>query len=360
MRGKEAYRSMTMTTVAIANHKGGVGKTSTTLHLGGALAHLGYTVLLWDLDPMGGLTTLLQKPDGPNPFTDAPALVETAMEGVRLVPGGPALKSAEPWLAHRPHTALRSLLEALAPEADFVLIDCPPQLDDLTKNALVAADAAILPVSCDTQDLLSFHKLLLTAEELSARYPIAPALVALLTKYHGEAYDEEFRETLREAAPLLFGRPVRYSTAFRQAGLYGASVFAYEPGDSPAREDYLDVARDVLDLVSAGGSNPHMRGEAALTPDAHIRSRPPSPNSGRGHLGVHHVGNGAIASEIEGQISQTIASRLPLPELGEGPAEGQGEGHPLPMENESGREERPNPKSKIQNPKSGGVEDVAA
>jgi chromosome partitioning protein len=236
-------------TLAIANHKGGVGKTATTLHLGGALAHLGHTVLLWDLDPMGGLTTLLQQRDGPNPFTDGPDVRPTSMERVSLVPGGPALKSAEAWLAHRPHTALRSLLETLAPAATFVLIDCPPQLDDFTKNALVAADAAVHPVSCDTQDLLSFHKLLLTAEELEARYAVAPARVALLTKYHGESYDEEFRETLAEAAPLVFERPIRYSTCFRQAGLYGASVFAYEPEDSPAREDYMAVAHDIFQLV---------------------------------------------------------------------------------------------------------------
>ena len=263
---------MEMTTVAIANHKGGVGKTSTTLHLGGALAHLGYTVLLWDLDPMGGLTTLLQKPDGPNPFTDAPALVETAMEGVRLVPGGPALKSAEPWLAHRPHTALRSLLESLGPVADYTLIDCPPQLDDFTKNALVAADAAILPTSCDTQDLMSFHKLLLTAEELSVKYPIAPALVGLMTKYHGESYDEEFRDALREEAPLLFERPVRYSTCFRQAGLYGASIFSFEPEGSPAREDYLAVAHDLLELCTVDSRKSKVESRTSTDAD----SEPPS------------------------------------------------------------------------------------
>jgi chromosome partitioning protein len=137
----------------------------------------------------------------------------------------------------------------LTAEFDFILIDCPPQLDDFTKNALVAADAAALPVSCDTQDLLSLHKLLLTADELSRLYPIAPVLVALLTKFHGEPYDRDFQESLREITPLLFDRPIRYSTCFRQAGLYGASVFHYEPEESPAREDYRAVADDLLDLL---------------------------------------------------------------------------------------------------------------
>jgi chromosome partitioning protein len=238
-----------MTTLAIANHKGGVGKTATALHLGGALAERGHRVLLMDLDPMGGLTTLLQRKDGPNPFSEEVRLLDTEMERVRLIPGGPALKRAETWLAHRPHTVLRSLLENLNDSAEFILVDCPPQLDDFTKNALVAADAAILPVSCDTQDLLSLHKLLLTAEELSRRYPIAPALVALLTKFHGEPFDLEFRESLKEMTPLLFERPIRYSTAYRQAGLYGTSVFSYEPEDSPAREDYRLVAEDLLALL---------------------------------------------------------------------------------------------------------------
>jgi chromosome partitioning protein len=246
-----------MTTVAIANHKGGVGKTATALHLGGALAHRGHSVLLVDLDPMGGLTTLLQRKDGPDPFTEGLTPLETKMERVHLVPGGPALKRAETWLAHRPHTVLRSLLEPLNASAEFILVDCPPQLDDFTKNALVAADAAVLPVSCDTQDLLSLHKLLLTAEELSRRYPTAPALVALLTKFHGEPFDLEFQESLREVTPLLFERPIRYSTSYRQAGLYGTSVFSYEPEESQAREDYLAVAEELLSLLHA--SRPALR-----------------------------------------------------------------------------------------------------
>jgi chromosome partitioning protein len=250
-----------MTTIAIANHKGGVGKTATALHLGGALAHLGHPVLLVDLDPMGGLTTLLQRRDGPNMFTEDAVRLSTAMSGVHLVAGGPALKQAEPWLAHRPHTVLRDLLGSLARPSEYVLVDCPPQLDDFTKNALVAADAAVLPVSCDTQDLLSLHKLLLTADELSRRHPVAPALIALLTKYHDEPYDREFRDSLREVAPLLFDRAIGYSTCFRQAGLYGASIFDYEPEESSARDDYLSVARDLLTLL--GARNPEVDDVAA-------------------------------------------------------------------------------------------------
>jgi chromosome partitioning protein len=248
-------------TIAIANHKGGVGKTATTLHLGGALSSLGFRTLLIDLDPMGGLTSLLRERGGPNLFTDAPAILPTSMDRVSLAPGGPALKRAEAWLAHRPCSALRDLLPSMAADHEIRLIDCPPQLDDFTKNALVAADAAILPVSCDTQDLLSLHKLLLTADELGRSYPVAPSRIALLTKFHGEAFDFDFQESLREIAPLLFDRPIRYSTGFRQAGLHGTSVFHYESEGSPARMDYLAVANDLLALLRHGGFRMEPEGE---------------------------------------------------------------------------------------------------
>ncbi len=149
--------------IAIANQKGGVGKTTTAINLSAALSHLGKKVLLIDMDPQGnagrGLgvdTTMAEKTihevlTGRSPIQEA--VSSTFFDGLRIIPSNLRLASLEASLYANPQSEPFSLLkEALAPirgSYDFIIIDCPPSLGVLNLNALVASDAILIPIQCE-------------------------------------------------------------------------------------------------------------------------------------------------------------------------------------------------------------------
>jgi chromosome partitioning protein len=150
--------------LAIANQKGGVGKTTTAINLGTAMAALGQRVLLIDLDPQGNASTGLGVPLAARAFTsydllfggdpDAFRSCETLVPGLRIVPATPDLSSADVDMVadarrlHKMQDALATGLTGIAGH-DIVLIDCPPSLNLLTINALVAADSVLVPLQCE-------------------------------------------------------------------------------------------------------------------------------------------------------------------------------------------------------------------
>jgi len=165
--------------LVIANQKGGVGKTTTAINLGTALAAVGERVLIMDLDPQGNASTGLVLPRNERKITTyevltdaatiAEAIVATKIPGLSLVPSTRDLSGAEPELMSQPRRnfRLREAFEAFAatqPEITYVLIDCPPALTLLTINAMVAADAVVVPLVCEFFPLEGLSQLVSTIE----------------------------------------------------------------------------------------------------------------------------------------------------------------------------------------------------
>jgi len=165
--------------LVIANQKGGVGKTTTAINLGTALAAVGEKVLLVDLDPQGNASTGLGIPRNERRLTTydvltghallSEVIVPTKIPGLSLVPSTQDLSGAEPELIDQPRRnyRLRDSFETLAasdPDISYVLIDCPPALTLLTINAMVAADAAVVPLVCEFFPLEGLSQLMNTIQ----------------------------------------------------------------------------------------------------------------------------------------------------------------------------------------------------
>jgi chromosome partitioning protein len=169
--------------LAITNQKGGVGKTTTAINMGTALAALGKRVLLVDLDPQGNASTGLGIASASRSFTaydllfsDRPETLETAetlVPGLRVIPSTPDLSSADVDMVsdtrrlHKMQQALAAGGEEVRRQ-DFILIDCPPSLNLLTINALVAADSVLVPLQCEFFALEGLSQLMRTVQTVRA------------------------------------------------------------------------------------------------------------------------------------------------------------------------------------------------
>ena len=167
--------------LVIANQKGGVGKTTTAINLGTALAAVGEKVLLVDLDPQGNASTGLGIPRNERRLTTydvltghallSEVIVPTKIPGLSLVPSTQDLSGAEPELMDQPRRnyRLRDSFETFAasdPDISYVLIDCPPALTLLTINAMAAADAAVVPLVCEFFPLEGLSQLMNTIQRV--------------------------------------------------------------------------------------------------------------------------------------------------------------------------------------------------
>lgn len=251
---------MTATVYAIANQKGGVGKTTTAHSIAIALAELGRAVLVVDGDPQGSLTfSLGLDPDDLDPtFNDVVTgkvdLVDTILqtEHVDLVPANIDLAGAEITLLSRTgrEYLMRGQLADLLDSYDDIIIDCSPSLGVLTINALTAADEVIIPVQAETLSHRGVAQLLETIDDvkrLTNRSLAVAGVVATMFDGRTNHAKEVLSDLLARYELDLIGAPVRKSVRFAEAPAVGESVLTAGGRAIPGTAAYRVIARDLVD-----------------------------------------------------------------------------------------------------------------
>lgn len=248
------------TVTAIANHKGGVGKTTTTLNIGAALADRGRRVLLVDLDPQGALTVAMLG-DGVRQLEltvydlimgreELGDVVLSAGKGVDLLPATIDLAGAEVELLNElgRERVLASKLERSGGQYDHILIDCPPNLGWLTVNALVAAQGVLIPVQTH---FLAFKAMQRLMERIARVQELAnPRLrvLAILPTFYDPrtVHSREVLEELRAAYGEQVLEPIRVRVALADAAVAGQSILQFDPS-SDVSQIYRQMAEVLYD-----------------------------------------------------------------------------------------------------------------
>jgi chromosome partitioning protein len=245
------------TIIALANQKGGVGKTTTAINLGASLARQGKRVLIFDFDPQAnssaGLGIRVQEPSTYDVvINDTPVnqiATPTSIDGLLLAPATPALAGAEvelvPMMARE--FRLKRMLDATRGKYDYVLIDCPPSLGLLTVNALTAADEVIVPVQCEYLALEGLGQLTATLELV--RRNLNPPLKLrglLLTMFDGRTnLSQQVADEVRAHFSNTFRTVIPRSVRLSEAPSHGLPIARYDPS-SRANRAYDDLAEELI------------------------------------------------------------------------------------------------------------------
>lgn len=248
-----------MLTIAIANQKGGVGKTTTAINMATAMAATGWRTLLIDLDPQGNASTGLGVDAGDREFSTYDLLVEemsltdvtleTKIPGLDLVPATVDLSGAEVELVsvedrtQRLRTALKH-----DTDHDVCFIDCPPSLGLLTLNALCAADSILVPLQCEFFALEGLSQLLQTVEQVKQRFNAEIGIIGVaLTMYdRRNRLTDEVAEEVREVlGSVVFETVIPRNVRLSEAPSYGLPALVYDHNCVGSRA-YIALARELI------------------------------------------------------------------------------------------------------------------
>ena len=261
-----------MKRIAVINQKGGVGKTTTTVNLGAALARLGRKVLLLDLDPQANMTVHVDKRPDLESDTLTNLLVdgkqlddliqETGQPNLFVVPSDTSLAGVEQVLANRigRETILRQALDQAksCEDFDFVLFDCPPSLGVLSANALVAASHVVIPMQAEYLSLQGMAKLLevidLVQGQLNSTLEIACVLPCILDS-RTDLSAEVLHEIESHFGNLLTRTRIRNNVKLAEAPSFGRSIFEHAP-DSNGAKDYAAFADEFLRMIEDTEAEP--------------------------------------------------------------------------------------------------------
>ena len=246
--------------ISIANHKGGVGKTTTSSSLGVALSMKGKRVLLIDLDSQGNLSSLFVHHEPERTIFEAikegkSLPVVQVSDSLDIVPSSKDLVVIEKILTlqyggsgnAKEYTILRSLLASLRDSYDYILIDCPPSMGDLTINALSASDGVIITMTPESFPTKGLDDLLDAIRRTKTSLNKSLVLSGILiTRYNRRKINRIVEESLRRTfGDIVFTTKIRENVDITESPLYCKDIFSYSPNSIGAK-DYLELATEVL------------------------------------------------------------------------------------------------------------------
>ncbi|MET0545332.1 MAG: ParA family protein [Caulobacterales bacterium] len=264
MTERSAYPGRRPRILAVANQKGGVGKTTTAINLGTALAAVGERVLIFDLDPQGNASTGLGVDRASRRLTSydvmmlggalRESIVPTVVPGLSIVPGDVNLSGAEIELASTPRRAFRmkdafdNYFSQVDVDYTYVLIDCPPSLNVLTVNAMAASDAVLVPLQCEFFALEGLTQLLRTVELVKGSLNPALEIQGVVLTMHDKRNnlsDQVANDVRTHFGDKVYDTVIPRNVRVSEAPSFGKPAILYDYNCSGSQA-YIKLAREII------------------------------------------------------------------------------------------------------------------